>query len=288
MFPRNYTLAQALAQSRQGRPPQPPVAPTPFGTAPDGTPIQSANTPGYAFDYLTKKRELHPFAAAGLVDNLEYESGFAPDVLNGQKRGDNGTAGYGFQWRGKRLRNFENYAAQRGHAPGTLPHFDAQLDFALEEMNPNSPYADSIAAANRNAILNPASRRDGAIAFATHFERPAPQHIPGRPGAARIPGVDGVSPSEAMPLRPDQPVEPIEPSGLLGMADVESDGLKKLLGEKDDKAKKKTPGQVLADGLAKAAEGFGSVRAPRSNRPPPRNSFVSAQAMPWVKPIGFG
>lgn len=287
MFPRNNTLARALARTRQGRPPEPPTPPRPFGTAPDGSPVRSANTPGYSYNYLIQKG-INPHAAAGIVDNLQVESGFAPDVLNGQRRGDNGTAAYGFQWRGQRLRNFEDFVGKRGHAPGTLPHFDAQLDFALEELNPNSPYADPIAAANRNAILNPASRRDGTIAFATHFERPDKRYIAHRPGAARIPGVDGVSSSEAMPLRPDQPVEPMEPSGLFAMADVKSDALKKLLGEKDDKAQKKTPGQALADGLAKAAEGFGSVRVPRSNRTPPRNTFVSAQAMPWVQPYDFG
>ncbi len=241
-------------------------APTQMGTAPDGTPVFQANTPGHAFRYLQEQHGLSPHAAAGIVDNLQVESGFAPDVLSGQRRGDAGTAAYAPQWRGDRLSNFEKLAAERGHEPGTLDHFNTQMDFAMMEMDPSSPYADPIASSNRNAILNAPNRHDAAIAFARHFERPAEQHIAKRPGAADIPGLDsgesmyGNNQYRTTPAAPPSQQGP-RPQGLFGF----------------DREK-------LQSNMAEYLKGLGEQQPymPRSTAQAPQNTFMSAASAPWL------
>lgn len=135
--------------------------------------LPAGDRESYAFNYYTKKG-LNPAAAAGIVGNMYQESAFRDDVLSGHRMGDNGASGYAAQWQGPRLRNLRAFAAKRGESN---PSFNTQLDFALEEMDPASPYADSIAAQNRNAILNAADPQSAALAFRNYFERPsAPDH----------------------------------------------------------------------------------------------------------------
>jgi hypothetical protein len=134
----------------------------------------------WAFQYYVSKG-LPPHVAAGIVDNLMVESGFTDAVLSGKRLGDNNTAAFAAQWRGKRRDNFLHYAMQRGGVG-----LNNQLDFVLEEYTPGSRYADPVAVANRHKWMQAPDRHTAAINFAKYYERPAAKHIPGRPYAAPI------------------------------------------------------------------------------------------------------
>lgn len=124
----------------------------------------------WAKSYLQEKHGLSDAAAAGIVGNLWVESGgFKDSVLSGKRRGDGGTAWYAAQWRFDRKANLEKFA-------GGAPTFAQQLDFVIEEMNPNSPYADRTSARNRNSILNAKDPRAAALAFRKYYERAGVPH----------------------------------------------------------------------------------------------------------------
>lgn len=110
--------------------------------------------------------------AAGIVGNLMVESaGGDPQVLNGVRKGDQGTAWYAAQWRGPRLNNLLAFAKSR-HPDSPQPTIDDQLDFVLEEGNEKSPYADS-GAVQAFKLGSQAQTADQATdAYMTHFERP--------------------------------------------------------------------------------------------------------------------
>lgn len=137
--------------------------------APKMSGLPAGDREGYAYNYYLKKG-ISPHASAGIVGNMTQESAWRDDVLSGHRRGDGGASGFAAQWQGPRLRNLMAFARSRGESN---PSLDTQLDFALEEMNPASPYADSISAANRDRILNAQSPREAALAFRNYFERPS-------------------------------------------------------------------------------------------------------------------
>lgn len=120
----------------------------------------------YAYQYYLK-RGYNPNAAAGIAGNFMVESGFAPDVITGQRRGDQGTAFGAGQWRGERLANLKSYAESQGMDYRTL---DAQLGFADHEMRNGLDAGAATAYAKLQNAQNPA---EAAQAFMRHYERPA-------------------------------------------------------------------------------------------------------------------
>lgn len=108
-----------------------------------------------------------PVVAAGIVANLEAESSFDPAVWSGQRRGDNGSAGYAGQWRGSRQQGLLNFAAQRGHAQPTVKD---QLDFYVYE---GTSGQDEGAKRAFELAANAQSPEEAAQIIMTHFERPS-------------------------------------------------------------------------------------------------------------------
>jgi hypothetical protein len=110
------------------------------------------------------------------------ESAFRGDVITGNRKGDNGASGYAFQWQGKRQRNLMQFAASRGE---TSPSLDTQLQFALEEGNPQSPYADAGAVKAIAQMRNTNDPEQAAIIFRNLSERPSAQDHAKRAAYAR-------------------------------------------------------------------------------------------------------
>lgn len=112
-------------------------------------------------------RGLEPMKAAAIVGHLIEESGaFDPNVISGERRGDNGTAAYAPQLRGDRLQNYERYVAERGLNAGDLGN---QLDFVLHEGRSG---LDAGAARAMKQLDSSTNLRDATAAF-SHYERPA-------------------------------------------------------------------------------------------------------------------
>ena len=275
-----------------------PAPPNQGPRAPDGTPVIPVTNPGYTMDYLTRQHGMTPHAAAGVIDNLQAESGFRPDVLSGKTRGDGGTAAYGFQWRGDRLRNFEDYVGPDGPKPGTLDHYNKQLDFAIgEELNPASPYADPIASANRGKILDAPNRTAGANAFTRHFERPHRTHLDKRAYAAKIPETEEEMRAAVLRAQEGQPatdtagVKPATPAtgeDYYPPAPSSTDRRQGLFAGGSIGKPKKTRREKMQEGLADfmkqqgrrtARRGGTRVRAPQA-------TFASAQSQPWMAAMG--
>lgn len=119
----------------------------------------------YAYNYFINAG-LPPHAAAAWVGHLAEESGwFLPDVINGKRRGDSGSAGFIAQWRGPRLRNLINFAKQRG----TPLDLDTQLAFVIHEGK--AGLDDGAALAYQQSMASK-SLPEAVAAFA-HFERSA-------------------------------------------------------------------------------------------------------------------
>lgn len=109
-------------------------------------------------DYLVKKG-LNPIVAAGIVGNLQVESGFADDVINFSRRGDNGSA-YGLaQWRGERKENLMKFSGNRANT------LEGQLDFLYHELTTNPAY-------KFEKINSAKSPSEAAKLFMDIYERP--------------------------------------------------------------------------------------------------------------------
>lgn len=137
-----------------------------------------------AYEFFVS-RGVPPAAAAGIVGNLDVESGgFADDVIAGTRRGDGGSAGYVPQLRGDRLAAFENWAAQTQQDPRSL---DTQLGFVLEQMNPQSRFNDPQSARIRDALWGAQTPDEATRIFMEGFERPHPDyaHLDRRLAAAQ-------------------------------------------------------------------------------------------------------
>lgn len=77
-------------------------------------------------------------AAAGVMGNLEQESGFNPDIVEAQP--SYAGAGYGLaQWTGPRRTSLENFASKEGKSPSNL---GVQLKFLNKELD--SGYQDTL------------------------------------------------------------------------------------------------------------------------------------------------
>lgn len=158
------------------------------------TPATPVSRQKQAYDFFVS-RGVPPVAAAGIVGNLDVESGGFPDsVISGTRRGDGGSAGYAPQFRGDRLAAFENWAAKTQQDPRSL---DTQLGFVLEQLDPNSPFRDAQAAQTRDALWAAKTPEDATRIFMNGFERPNPDlaHLDRRLAAAQ--NVFGGAPAAA-------------------------------------------------------------------------------------------
>ena len=93
-------------------------------------------------------------ATAGIMANVEYESGFRLDNL-----GDEGTSNGLFQWHATRLDSLKNYCKDE-----YLTSINCQLDFFLQELKTRNEY---------NYMMAEHSAYDMAYQFCDRFERPA-------------------------------------------------------------------------------------------------------------------
>lgn len=159
MQPQISPALQFAAQAQQQNPAQgqgPPQS-SPMGVAGAGSPgVKPTSRAQQAFAFLTAQG-LNPNAAAGLVGNLQAESGLDPQAYNAAER-----AGGVAQWRGARLDALKAYARATG---GTPDDFQTQLGFMAHELGSSeAPAAQALAQAS-----DPAS----ATAAATAYLRPA-------------------------------------------------------------------------------------------------------------------
>lgn len=112
----------------------------------------------YSRDYLVKKG-INPIVAAGIIGNLDVESGFSDDVISFKRRGDNGSA-YGLaQWRGDRKDNLLKFAGNRANT------IEGQLDFLVHELTTNKAY-------KYETINSAKSPSEAAKLFMDIYERP--------------------------------------------------------------------------------------------------------------------
>lgn len=110
----------------------------------------------------------NPIQAAGIAGNLSVETGnFDPNVINGRRRGDNGTAFGMMQWRGPRQTNFMRFAKELGEDPY---NWQTQLKFVKAEMVPGR-YADSGSIRAMRQLQGARTVLDATKAF-VHAERP--------------------------------------------------------------------------------------------------------------------
>ena len=125
------------------------------------------------------------YAAAGVLGNIQAESGFNENVIEGG-------SGIGFglcQWSFGRRTQLEAYAASKGKEPSDL---NTQIEFLIGEITPGGG-ADGYA--NYNLLSyngyspsdweNASSPEDAAVAFCWTFERPGVPRMDVRTEAAR-------------------------------------------------------------------------------------------------------
>lgn len=141
-----------------------------FGTVPKAK-REAVTTAMEYFQSTGKTKE----QAAGIVGNLDHESGFDTSAT-----GDNGTAFGIAQWRGERLDALKAYAASKGKPIADL---QTQLEFVNKELNSSEGTA-------HKKLLSAKSTDDAAKAF-IGYERPQgygttnPHGLSNRVGLAR-------------------------------------------------------------------------------------------------------
>jgi hypothetical protein len=174
------TAQQPAAPPPTGQPPAPAGTPPPQGvdTMPTGaiegptggaTDASGRVTPQSAYGYLTS-RGMPPMVAAGIVGNIDVETGWDQNVFMGTRRGDAGSAGYSGQWRGSRLQHLHEFAQSRGHS---APTPEDQLDFYFEEAQSGRDAGARMAFERASQAKTP---EEAAQAFMDHYERPNPQY----------------------------------------------------------------------------------------------------------------
>jgi hypothetical protein len=128
-------------------------APIPF------KPVNANNGAKYAYNYF-QKRGIPKHVAAGLVGNLQQESGVRPLTYDD---GANGAGGGGVaQWSPVRYKGLQRYAKQSGKDSNKL---DTQLDYILHELDTTESKA-------RNKIFATNNAADSAQAFQDFYFRP--------------------------------------------------------------------------------------------------------------------
>jgi hypothetical protein len=165
---------------------------------PNGTPGATGDGAGgtdrakYAYQYFISQG-FTPEQAAGIVGNLQAESGANLDSLYNSAGGGTGARGIA-QWRGPRTQAFVN---RYGTTPD-LATLDQQLDFIMYEFNTTEKSA-------YNAVKNSATSAEAATAFDSLFERSGGGTIQKRvnnaasllqefAGIEPLPPVEGVNP----------------------------------------------------------------------------------------------
>jgi hypothetical protein len=133
---------------------------TPTGAPTDTSSIRGNTNAEKAFNYFVSKG-LTPEQAAGIVGNLQAESGVKP----GQHQ--IGGPAFGIaQWEGGRQDNLRAFAAQQGKPVDDL---GVQLDFLWQELQgPENAAFQSLKGAG--------SAQEAAAIFENEFERPAANH----------------------------------------------------------------------------------------------------------------
>ena len=130
------------------------------GPATDTSSIKGNTNAEKAFNYFVQKG-LTPEQAAGIVGNLQAESGVKP----GQHQ--IGGPAFGIaQWEGGRQENLKAFAAQQGKSVDDL---GVQLDFLWQELQGPENAAF-------NALKGAGSASQAAAIFENKFERPAANH----------------------------------------------------------------------------------------------------------------
>jgi Phage tail lysozyme len=121
-----------------------------------------------------------PHHAMAMIGSFIQETGnFRKDVLDFDVRGDGGSAHGLMQWRGPRFQNLLAYAQKSGMDPRDLR---AQVSFAIEEGQPDSPYKDGGSIRAMQEMSQATTLEDATVAF-IHAERPA-GYKSNNPGAA--------------------------------------------------------------------------------------------------------
>ena len=111
--------------------------------------------------YLMDALDINPAAAAGILVNIQFESGFDPNKL-----GDDGAA-YGIcQWRGDRLDQMVEFCDEYGYDPITM---EGQLAFLVYDLQENYIYPYDLVRLVSNP---PDGATDAAFYFCAYYEVP--------------------------------------------------------------------------------------------------------------------
>jgi hypothetical protein len=130
--------------------------PTGSSGSADSIPGGSNANPADVYRYLIAKYGLTPAQAAGIVGNMQVESGFKTTAYN------SGEGAIGLcQWRGGRRQNLERFAAAQGKS---VTDWKVQVDFMMAELRSN----ESGAYGYLRGAQTPAA---AAAAFDQYYER---------------------------------------------------------------------------------------------------------------------
>uniref|UniRef100_UPI0019163D8E phage tail tip lysozyme n=1 Tax=Nocardia sp. CY41 TaxID=2608686 RepID=UPI0019163D8E len=135
---------------------KPPTGSTGSTGSADNIPGGSKANPADVYRYLISKHGLTPAQAAGIVGNIQVESGFKTRAYN------SGEGAIGLcQWRGRRRQALERFAAARGRP---VTDWKVQVDFMMAELRSN----ESTAYGYLRAAQTPAY---AAAVFDQYYER---------------------------------------------------------------------------------------------------------------------
>jgi hypothetical protein len=139
--------------------------------------LTGSNAEEQIFNYLVANGDLKPFQAAGIMGNMQAESGFEPERLQGvfdkpvpaeslsDAQLEDKNLGWGLvQWTppGKMIKTFNNRNKANDLA--------AQLDFLIDQLNGKGPIPETVAGQKLRATTN---ERDAASSFELDYERHA-------------------------------------------------------------------------------------------------------------------
>ena len=113
-------------------------------------------------EYLKRELDINTAAAAGILVNIQFESGFDPE-----KEGDGGDA-YGIcQWRGERKRQMVKFCLDNDFSPSSM---DGQLAFLVHDLKENYIYPYDLVRLVPNSWEG---AMDAAYNFCAYYEVPA-------------------------------------------------------------------------------------------------------------------
>ena len=133
------------------------------GSVANGGPLVGGDNSEKVYNFL-KEQGFSPEAAAGVMGNLQQESGMDPNAVNPTS----GAFGIG-QWLGGRKKNLEAYAQSKGTKSNDL---QTQLEFLMKELEGGDPTTSSILKKNGGLSgLKNASTKNATNWFEQAFER---------------------------------------------------------------------------------------------------------------------